>query len=441
VLDKFLNHIRTLGLFHPDERIILGVSGGVDSMVMAELFFRAEFKIALAHCNFQLRGGESDADELHVKKYADSRNIPFYSKKFNTGLYSKEKKISVQMAARDLRLEWFGQLLTETGFDYYAMAHHQDDQIETFFINLLRGTGISGIRGMVPKRGKLIHPMLFLGRKEIVDFAHEIQLPYRQDSSNQKTDYLRNKIRHKIFPAIEAVKPGFASVLNKNMEHFRSVEVLYMLQVENFLKKAVKDEGEVRFVRIDALEQIPEKTTVLFEIIRPYGFSYTDADNLVSHFYSQSGKTFLSPSHRIIKNRDHLIIEPYQREAKEEFYISESDNRIDLPFSLCFQSFDRFVGYKIPHNPSQAAFDADLLKFPLVLRKWKRGDFFFPLGMKHRKLLSDFFIDLKMSIPQKENTWVLASENEIVWVLGHRMDDRFKVTPETTRIIEFVLEL
>lgn len=417
------------------------MSGGVDSMVMAELFFRAEFKIALAHCNFQLRGGESDADELHVKQYADSKNIPFYSKKFDTGIYSKEKRISVQMAAREIRFEWFGQLLTETGFDYYAMAHHQDDQIETFFINLLRGTGISGIRGMVPKKGKLIHPMLFLCRKEIVDFAQEIQLSYRQDSSNQKTDYLRNKIRHKILPAIEAVKPGFATVLTKNMEHFRSVEVLYMMQLDQFVKKAVKDEGDVGFVSIGALEQTPEKITVLFEIIRPYGFSYTDADNLVNHFYSQSGKTFLSPSHRIIKDRDQLIIEPYQREAEEEFYISESDSRINFPVPLWFQFLDRFVGYNLPQIPSRAALDADLLKFPLVLRKWKRGDFFYPLGMKHRKLISDFFIDQKISIPQKENTWILVSENEIVWVLGHRLDDRFKVTTETTRIIEFVLDL
>jgi tRNA(Ile)-lysidine synthase len=440
VVDRLLNHIRTLDLFHPDERIILGVSGGLDSMVMAELFCRAEYKIALAHCNFCLRGDESDADELHVQKFASARNIPFYSKKFDTKFYSKEKGISIQMAARDLRLEWFGQLLSETGFDYFALAHHRDDQIETFFINLLRGTGISGIRGLLPKRGKLIHPMLFLHRKEIIDFANQIKLSYRQDSSNQKTDYLRNKIRHHLIPAIEEVKPGFATVLTKNMEHFLSVEALYKMQIAQYLEEAVKDEGEVKFVSIDFLERAPEKTTVLFEIIRPYGFSYTDADNLVNHIHSESGKVFLSSTHRIIKDRDHFIIESYWREADQDFYISESDNRLNFPVPLCFRSFDRFVGYTIPHNRSQAALDADLLKFPLVLRKWKKGDLFFPQGMKGRKLLSDFFIDRKMSLHQKENTWILVSENEIVWVVGHRIDDRYKVTAETTRVIEFVLE-
>jgi tRNA(Ile)-lysidine synthase len=441
VLTAFVNHIRVHQLFHPTQKVLLGVSGGVDSMVMAELFKRSGFNFAIAHCNFSLRGSESDDDEEHVKKYSMENEILFFSRRFNVTEYSQQNRISIQMAARELRIQWFEALLKEHNFDFYATAHHQDDQIETFFINLLRGTGISGIRGMPHKQGNLIHPMLFLGRKEINDFAKKNRLQYREDSSNQKTDYLRNKIRHKILPAFEAAGLDFKYRMVNNMQHFRSVEALYRIQINNLIQKVLRDEGDMKFVNIEALNQIPEKITVLFEIIRPYGFGYSDAFEISNHFYAQPGKKFLSSTHRIIKDRDYLIIEPQLEDRLKHFYlIFEEDQGIDFPVTLSFQYFDSSDGYSLPDNPIHAILDAALLKFPLVLRKWNKGDFFYPLGMVNRKLLSDFFIDQKLSIAHKEKVWILTSGNDVVWVVGYRIDDRFKVTAETSRIIEFRLE-
>lgn len=406
-------------------------------MVMAELFHQSGFNFAIAHCNFSLRGSESDEDEALVEKYAMENHIQFFARRFDVRDHSSQHKISIQMAARELRIQWFELLIKEHNFDFYATAHHMDDQVETFFINLLRGTGISGIRGMLPKQGRLIHPLLFLGRKEINDFAKKNRLQYREDSSNQKTDYLRNKIRHIILPAFEAAGLDFKDRMVNNMQHFRAVEALYRLQIKNLIEKVLRDEGDMKFVDIEALNQIPEKITVLFEIIRPYGFGYSDAFEISNHFYAQPGKKFLSSSHRIIKDRDYLIIEPQlEDDTKHCYLIFEEDQIIDIPVALRFQCFDRLDNYRLPNNPLFAALDAGLLKFPLVLRKWNEGDFFYPLGMVNRKLLSDFFIDEKLSISQKEKSWILTSGNDVVWVVGHRIDNRYKVTSGTTRIME-----
>jgi tRNA(Ile)-lysidine synthase len=437
VLSDFINNIRLNNLVDSMQKILLGVSGGIDSMVMTELFRRSGFNISIAHCNFGLRGRESDHDEAFVRNYATGHNITFYSSRFDVPGYSRQKKLSIQMAARELRIEWFESLLKDNGLDYYATAHHLDDQVETFFINLLRGTGISGIRGMLHKQGHLIHPMLFIGRPEIMEFALANKIPFREDSSNLKKDYFRNKIRHELIPLVKKLIPDYRHILTGNIEHFRSVEILYRIQIDNLCKDAVHYEGSGTYVKIDRLMMLPEKATVLFEMIRPFGFNYTVAVDLVNHLRSQPGKQFYSQTHRIIKDREHLIIEPITDQTRDVFFIYEHDTFVDEPVSMRIKACSRGPGYMIPEDFAHAALDADLLHFPLVLRRWEKGDFFYPLGMKSKKLVSDFFIDQKLSISQKDDVWLLTSGGEIAWIIGLRIDDRFKITPETTRVIEF----
>jgi len=438
MLDNFLHYIDQKNLFSDQDPILLGVSGGLDSMVMTDLFEKAGYTIGIAHCNFSLRGKESDGDEHFVHNYADGKKIPFYSKRFDTKKFAASNSTSIQMAARDLRLNWFREISIQEGYKYFATAHHLDDQIETFFINLLRGTGIAGLHGILPKSGKLIHPLMFAGRNEISQYAEKHNLKYREDSSNKKTDYIRNKIRHKVIPELEKIKPGFSNILSNDILHIRSVENIFRRHLkETWQSISALDKNRTK-IDLEQLKRLPELETYLFEFLVPFGFNTSDAAQIVASLDTVSGKQFFSKSHRLILDRDHILIEENKNSVhdQEEFLILFNKKKIEIPVILNIKTLSRTPGFQILTDPYIAQLDADKIEFPLKIRKWQKADRFFPLGMKGKKLLSDFFTDQKFSLIQKEECWLLLSGNNILWIIGHRMDNRFKIADSTRNILE-----
>jgi tRNA(Ile)-lysidine synthase len=438
--DRFKRFLEHNQLCKQDSPILLAVSGGMDSMVMAHLFMATRIPIAFAHCNFNLRGAESKENEAFVAKFAKENQTPYFVKSFSTAAYAKKQRISIQMAARELRVNWLEKLVVEHQFESYATAHHLDDQIETFFINLFRGTGIAGIHGILPRQDKLIHPMLFAYRSELEEFAQKNNIHFSMDSSNFKADYDRNKIRHELIPLLETMKPGIKKILTGNIENFREAEEVYKNYVQRIKKRLVQKKDDLWMIRIDKLKRLSNPPTYLFELIREFNFNFSQAQAIFNSLGSISGKQFYSSTHRLSKDREHLLVQVNKSQEKEPFIIETDDETIHYPFNMELIKHTRGASYQIPNNPLIAAVDGRQLIFPLVLRPWKAGDFFYPLGMNHKKMLSDFFIDQKLSIPQKESTWLLESDGKIVWVVGHRLDDRFKISKKTTHIIEFHLK-
>ena len=447
-----LSYIQKEKLFIPSDKILLTVSGGIDSVVMCELFHKSKLNFAIAHCNFQLRGKESDADELFVKQLANKYNVSFFCKRFNTSAYADKKKSSIQMAARELRYEWFEEIRKKENFEYIATAHHQDDSIETFFINLIRGTGISGLHGILPKQGKIIRPLLFTNRNEIETFAKKNKLQHREDSSNASDKYSRNKLRHHVMPVLKELNPALGSTINDTIQRLRDVELIYKNEIENKRKEIVKaspqpspKERETTAknnvanqctISIKKLKTLPSYSTYLYEFLKPYNFNASTVESIIVGLNGESGKQFFSDTHRLIKDRDLLIIENTSGIKYQVLSIKIKKDQKEFAIDGIKLNFKALS--KLPTSdfrlPTCAAIDFEKLNFPLEVRKWKKGDVFYPLGMKGKKKLSDFFIDKKLSISQKENTWLLTSKGKIVWVIGLRMDERFKITDKTKKI-------
>ncbi len=441
MLEEFTEFMKVHALCDAGDLILLGVSGGVDSMVMSDLFMRAGHRVAIAHCNFQLRGEESDGDESLVRDLAEKHGLPFRAARFETRQYAVGKGISIQMAARELRMEWMEQLASEQGCTRIALAHHQDDEAETFFLNLMRGTGIAGLGGIRPIHGRIIRPMLFTGRAAIEEYAVRQNIRYRVDSTNLKTDYARNRIRHQVIPELERIKPGFARILNRNMNHIRAVGNIlrdHYRQVWGDLSKARK---EGILLDLAKLRHLPERETYLFEFLRPYGFNASDANQISTALDGQPGKLFVSASHRVRIDRESLLITGIADtpEMTESCLIREGTTHIKAPIDLIINTFDRKTGDSIPADPRVAHLDADTVQFPLALRRWQTGDRFVPLGMQGHKLLSDYFTDIKLSAAQKENAWVLEAGGQIIWVVGHRISDPHKITRRTSSVLEIRL--
>jgi len=434
MIKGFIKYILEQKLFAADDKILLGVSGGIDSMVMLNLFDKAGYNFDIAHCNFQLRGDESNEDQRFIENYAHQNKLNLFVKQFDTKNYAEQNKISIQMAARELRLNWFKELLTEKNLDFYATAHHLDDQAETFFINLMRGTGIAGLHGILPKRNKLIHPLLFTNRIDIINYANKENIPFREDSSNKTTKYLRNKIRQQLIPILNEINPGFNEILSENISRLRESEIIYRKEIERTIDKLLANDSNNSYtIAIPGLQKLSEPILYLFEIITRFGFNYADAKDLILSLNSISGKQFYSATHRIVRDRDFFIVQKMEEScnSKTEFSVHDNQSTIDEPIKLQFRKIEFTQNTKIPTDRNIAFFDFDKIKFPLKIRKWEEGDYFYPLGMKNKKLLSDYFIDNKFSIPEKENIWLLTSREDIVWIIGSRIDDRFKVTNNT----------
>ena len=437
MLNKFIKYCQKEKLFKPDDKILLAVSGGIDSVVMAELFFLAGYDFGIAHCNFKLRGKDSDKDEKFVKELAEKFKVPFFIKRFDTFKYSDENKISIQMAARELRYYWFTELLEKEDYKYTATAHHRDDSIETFFINLIRGTGISGLHGILPKQGNVIRPILFAGRDKIEVFQKENKIKFREDKSNLSDKYLRNKIRHKLLPVIKEIEPDIEKVMQKNISRFAETENIYFKEIEKKKKKVVKEENEKIIISIDELQKLKPLKTYLFEFLLAYNFNFSDVENITNSLEGISGKQFYSPTHRLLKDRNNLIITPLSEDEIQEFFIEKTDKEILSPLRLKIK-IEKNI--ELSSDKNIACLDYSKLEFPLILRKWKKGDVFVPFGMTGKKKLSDFFIDQKLSIIQKEQIWLLCSGENIVWIVGYRIDNRFRVTKNTRQVCKFIFQ-
>ncbi len=440
MIDRFKNFIQQQHLFAAEDTILLAVSGGVDSMVMVDLFHQAGYPFAIAHCNFSLRDAESDEDELSVRTIAKEKyGAECFCKRFDTKSYAKQQKLSIQEAARALRYEWFELLRSQHPFTAIATAHHKDDQIETFFINLLRGTGISGLTGIPQQQNHIIRPLLFASRSEIEAFANENKIAFRNDSSNADNKYLRNKIRHQLLPLLEELNPHFTATLQQTIGNLHHTERIYreFLALQNPLVES--HDGVVK-ISISELKKLQPCAHYLYEYIARFGFNAAQCQDICTVMESNSGKEFFSATNRLLIDRQCLFIEPLAASPTLQHYsIEEHEKSIMLPLNLQLSHHKKTEKTLLKLDKDCGSFDRDKLIFPLSLRRWKQGDYFYPLGMKSRKKLSDFFIDTKIPRTEKSKIWLLCSDDKIVWVVGHRIDERFKVDEGTRRIYKVVV--
>lgn len=422
-----------------NEFFLLAISGGIDSMVMLDLFHREKLNYAILHCNFQLRGGESDGDEEFVRHVAQNKGVRLYIRKFDTKKFAEDHGISIQMAARDLRYNWFCEESRRLNADAVVTAHQKDDAVETFFINLSRGTGIKGLAGINARSGNIIRPLLFLSRQEISFYAQKEHIEWREDSSNASDKYIRNKIRHLIIPQANQAIPGFSEAVFRTITQLKSTACLLEKTAKEFIDRALRKTGNSVEIIIDEIKKVFPADIILFEILQKYGFNYDTTCQLIRAIDGQPGKRFLSASHEITVDRSVVIIQPLQPASEMTFIIPENTAVIEYPVRLIFSVIPN-NNQIIPKDNCIASFDRNNLKFPLTLRKWKKGDYFIPFGMKGRKKLSDFFTDHKIPVPDKKKIWILESGGDIVWIIGMRTDERYRVTRSTRDILQIRYE-
>lgn len=445
LLSHFKDCVSKNNLFQQKDRLLLAVSGGIDSVVLCELCKQANYSFIIAHCNFRLRGEESERDEQFVRDLGKRYKVEVLVKKFDTEKYAKQNKVSIQVAARELRYAWFNELLTHNPYpdsyqditpNYLLTAHHLDDNIETMLMNLFKGTGISGLRGMLPKQGKIIRPLLFAKKEELAAFAREHELKWVEDSSNESAKYSRNYIRHQIVPLIEKIYPEAENNLADNLQRFRETEELYRQAIELHKQKLVEKNGNEFHIPVLKLKKTSPLHTIVYEIVKDFGFHTAQVNEIIGLMDSETGKYISSTSHRIIKNRTWLIIAPLAT-GKAGSILIEAGIK-DVPFAVGNLQLKTLTTHDSPlttHN-SIALLNVAEIKFPLLLRKWNQGDYFYPLGMKKKKKLARFFIDQKLSKTEKEKVWVLEMDKKIVWVVGHRIDERFKITDKTEKVLK-----
>ena len=434
-------------LFFKTNKLILAISGGLDSMVLLELLTSTDLdlEIIVAHCNFQLRGEEADQDQAFVEQIALEKKVAFLTINFDTETYAKENKLSIEEAARDLRYNWFEKIRKETSSNLIVTAHHLNDNTETLLFNITKGTGIKGLRGMLPKRGKIIRPMLEISRTEILKFAENNNIKYREDSSNNSLKYTRNLIRKNIIPELEKINTNFAKTQLKHFERFREIELLYSDILQKIKNNLFQEKKGDYYISINKLLQYRGYKTLLFELMAEYNFSNLQIEDVLSVLDSkESGKIFFSKTHRIVKDRKHLILSDLQKEIQNVFDLSKIKNKIKLPnkelIRIQLKPIEKLT--KISSKKHYAYLDADKLQFPLILRRWKDGDYFYPFGMNNgngkakKKKIKKFFSDQKLSIVDKENVWILTSGEKIVWVVNYRTDERFKITDKTKNVYQ-----
>ncbi|MDP2423168.1 MAG: tRNA lysidine(34) synthetase TilS [Bacteroidales bacterium] len=434
MLDRFNNFLTQTFHLRASANILVTVSGGLDSVVLLNLLSQSGFRLAIAHANFQLRGDESERDEMFVSKLADEYNVPFYVARFDTLNEAQSRGISIQMAARDLRYNWFDELANTQGYDCIAVAHHLDDQIETFFINILRGTGLSGLRGMPVAKGKIIRPLLFAFRDEIMDYARAYKLMFVEDSSNRETDYLRNQLRHKIIPLFEEIQPSFRRMMASNLQNLASAEVFLKQHMRRTLDEIVENRGEELWISIRKLHESGHEHIVLHDLLGEFGFRAPVTEKIAQAIDSQPGKVFYSHSHQLLKDRDWMIVSPIRPHSDDdsEFIIYEETTEIYSPLRIEMQVYPTSQPYMTDPDPDMAFLDFDTIAFPLTLRRWKTGDRFKPLGMDGSMKLSDYFVSRSYNLNQKKEAWILAdATGRIVWLIGQRISNDSRITSST----------
>jgi tRNA(Ile)-lysidine synthase len=427
--NKIQNYIIEKSLFSKEDKLILGISGGADSVCLMHLLLELDYNFELAHCNFNLRGDESDEDEIFVRKLAKEYQLELHVKHFDTQNYANENKVSIQMAARDLRYAWFYDLLLSENAKYIAIAHHANDDIETFFINLVRGSGLKGLLGIKAKIDSIVRPLMAVSRAEIEQFLKKNDISFREDSSNTSLKYLRNKIRHELMPLLTEMNPSIQKTISDEIKVLEGVAEVYYKQIEWVKKEMIQNEEATIQLKISDLLALKPLNNYLYELLSPYGFS--TIDRIVESLKGQSGKQFLSSTHKLLVDREFIFISELDIKQNELIIIQETTNSIKSPIHLNFSKSDNI---KWKDDLSSAQVDFEKLQFPLTLRKWKDGDKFIPLGMKTFKKLSDFFIDNKFSLLDKNKQWLLCSGKDVVWVVGHRIDNRYKLESKTKKV-------
>ncbi len=435
MLGKFKEILDSRFPFLKKGKVLVACSGGVDSATLTHLLYKTGINMDLAHCNFDLRGSESQKDQEFVEKLAKQYNVMFHVKRFDTLGYKNEANRSVQMAARELRYQWFQELAEDHGYKYIVTAHHANDALETFLINLSRGTGLKGLAGIPERIGNIIRPLLQFTSEEIVAFAVKHKLRWREDSSNADIKYIRNSIRHRVVPGLKDTHPGFLENFLKSQEYLRESHTILAGYFSGLRKQLFKENADKRIkIRIDKIKRLDPLLIHLYELFKTYGFSHPG--EIKTLLDAQSGKYLVSGTHRLLKDRDYLILEENRdKKGDTEFWIDHTITGMHRPFKLCFDKVSEIK--EVSENIIYV--DGDMLQFPLLLRKYKTGDVFHPLGMKGRKKLSKFFKDEKYSLPEKEEQWLLCSGADIVWIVGKRADDRFKITPETKEILKITM--
>ncbi len=429
---RFHHHIKNQFPFLRGKKLLIAISGGLDSVVLTQLFHSLDFNISLAHCNFNLRDLESDKDEAFVKKIGKKLNLETFTISFDTNEYASINKTSTQVAARELRYDWFQELVDKHQFDYVLTAHHADDNLETFLINLSRGSGLDGFTGIPAINNTIVRPLLIFSREEIEQFAKKNAIAWREDQSNASTKYVRNKIRHQIIPILKEINPTLLSSFQKTTEHLKGSQQIINDTITHLKKKVIStDKNGITKLDISIIQKLSNPKAYLFELLKSYNFTeWNDIERLVS---AQSGKQVFSKSHRLLKDRDFLLLTeiPSQKEASE-ILIAKNTKEIVDPIHLTFENVS-----DIQQQDENIIFlDIDALTFPLRLRKWEKGDYFYPIGMQGKKKLSKFFKDEKYSLVDKENIWLLCSENQIVWIVGKRQDRRFIADKNSSIILK-----
>ncbi len=432
MISEFSKYIQQHNLFNREDNLLAAVSGGADSVVMLHLLIENGFKPAIAHCDFQLRGDESDRDRFFVEKLAEKYRLKIFVHRFDTRLFARRQKISVEMAARRLRYEWFEELLINEHYSKILVAHNSDDNAETILLNFIRGTGYAGLSGMKPLAGNIARPLLFATRQMIEDYACKANIDYVNDSTNADKKYRRNYVRHTLIPAIKKINPSIVATLNQNARIMEETSVLMDEYFTKISQQITKNSGSRTEIDLTTIQHHPVVSTILYKLLQAYGFNSTQTTDIASVLSGRSGKTFFSASHCLCIDRDKLIINNIASNNDAEYLIYEQHQPTnDFPLAISC-STGKFSDFETIETGSHIlTVDYDKLAFPLTLRKWRKGDRFYPFGMNRSKKLSDFFTDQKIALPDKGKIWILLSGNDIVWIAGFRADDRFRITKTT----------
>ncbi|MBC6493132.1 tRNA lysidine(34) synthetase TilS [Flavihumibacter stibioxidans] len=443
----FAHFVKQEKLFTRSQRLLVAVSGGLDSVVLCHLLKMGGFDFEIAHVNFQLRGDESERDAAFVIELANQMGVPFHITRQDTMAYAASNKCSVQVAARQLRYQWFEELIRSSGdtakpLECLLTAHHANDNAETVLLNLFRGTGLQGMRGILPVRDKIRRPLLFAAREDLLDFAVKEKIIWVEDSSNISEKYARNFIRLSVIPLVQQQYPSLVGTLNDTAYHFRQVQSFYDHSMATVLRKLIVRKGNEQMVPIGRLRQLPGTEAVLFSWLNPFGFSSEQTraclallDSQTGHYIDGSGTNLESISFRLLKDRNWLVLSPLESQDNGIMLLEKDQGQLSLAGGRLEWETIPYTGQSIPADKNTAFLDAADIVYPLLLRKWKQGDYFYPMGMRKKKKLARFFIDARISRVEKERIRILESARKIIWLVGQRIDDRFKITPGTKTVL------